>query len=79
LLDHRQVEGFDGIMTGTPWAEPIAVRFEARFPLRFQGEGCQRLSGSVQEDRNAQWTKLAWFSRFGDEHASNRLRGNTVQ
>ncbi len=46
-------DGFDRIMTSVSWAEAIAVRFEAGFPLRSQRQFGERLRRPIGERRDA--------------------------
>jgi hypothetical protein len=53
LLLGRIEDGFDSIMTGTSWSEPIGIGFKSGFPFWLKGEFGEMLPCSFFHDGNA--------------------------
>jgi hypothetical protein len=64
LLLDRIEEGFDSIVTGASWSEPVGIGFKASFPFGLKGEFGKMLPCPLSHDGNAQRTLLG-LSRLG--------------
>jgi site-specific DNA recombinase len=73
LLVDAVEDGLDRVMARPPWAEPVAVRLEARFPLGLQRQFRQCLLRSVRHGGDAERAFLL-LSGLWDPHPANRLR-----
>src|SRR3990172_3731470 len=60
--------GFDCIVTGAPWPEPVTVRFKDRFPFGFQGKLQERLFRSVLHGRDTQGPLYIRRSHLNSTH-----------
>ena len=59
LLLDRIEDGFDSIMTGTSWLEPVGIGFKSGFPFWLEGEFGEMLPCPFFHDGNAQGTLLS--------------------
>src|SRR5439155_13041582 len=70
LVAYRVEDGFDRVMGGASWSEPITVWLESSLPFGFQGKPHQRLAGAVRQGRNAK-RSLFHFARLGNPDPAN--------
>ena len=70
LIADRIENGFDRVVGGASWTEPVAVRLESSLPFGLQGKAHQGLSGAVAQGGNAERT-LFRFAGLGYPDPTN--------